>query len=137
MPELHEKVAQMFLDKNWGVLVTMRENGTPQATPVWIDTDGEHVIFNTVIGRAKEQHLRRDPRVVITVLPAADPQSGYVTVEGRAEFVDEGADEHINKMAKKYLGLDEYPYRKPGEQRVIVEVTPERVETFGVVTPRS
>ena len=99
---------------------------------MWLDTDGEHVIFNTVIGRVKEKHLRRDPRVAVTVIPAADQQSGYVSVTGTAEFVDEGAFEHIDKMALKYLGLEKYPYLQPGEQRVIVKVTPEKVDSYGI-----
>jgi PPOX class probable F420-dependent enzyme len=132
MAKLTENAAKLFRDRNWGVVITMRPDGTPHSTPVWIDTDGEHVIFNTAIGRAKERNLRRDPRVVITVLPSADPQSGYVTVEGPVEFIDEGAAEHLDRMAQKYLGEEKYPWPQPGQQRVIVRVTPERVEAYGV-----
>src|SRR6478609_8321734 len=70
MTKLSEKQAELFRGKNWGTVVTLREDGSPHATPVWIDTDGENVLFNTAIGRAKERHLRRDPRVSVTVLPA-------------------------------------------------------------------
>ena len=77
MAKLTEKQAVLFRGKNWGTVVTLREDGSPHATPVWIDTDGENVVFNTAIGRAKERHLRRDPRVAVTVLPAEDQQSGY------------------------------------------------------------
>jgi PPOX class probable F420-dependent enzyme len=132
MAKLSEKQADLFRGKNWATVVTLRADGSPHATPVWVDTDGEHVIFNTVIGRAKERHLRRDPRISVVVLPAEDQQSGYVSVSGTGELVEEGAFEHIDKMALKYLGKEKYPYLQPGEQRVIVKVTPEKVDSFGI-----
>jgi PPOX class probable F420-dependent enzyme len=131
MAQLTEKQADLFRGKNWGTVVTLRKDGSPHSTPVWIDTDGEHVIFNTAIGRAKERHIRRDPRVAVTVIPAEDQQSGYVSVTGTAEIVEEGAYEHIDKMAQKYIGQDKYPYLQPGEQRVIVKVTPDKVDSMG------
>ncbi|HVU77061.1 MAG TPA: PPOX class F420-dependent oxidoreductase [Gaiellaceae bacterium] len=131
MAKLSEKQAELFRGKNWGTVVTLREDGSPHATPVWIDTDGDHVIFNTAVGRAKERHLRRDPRISVTVLPAADQQSGYVSVTGTAELTEEGAFDHIDKLAQKYLGQEKYPYLQPGEQRVIVTVTPEKVDAQG------
>jgi PPOX class probable F420-dependent enzyme len=132
MAKLTEKQAELFRGKNWGTVVTLRADGSPHATPVWIDTDGEHVIFNTAAGRAKERHLRRDPRVAVTVLPAEDQQAGYVSVSGTAELVEEGAFEHIDKLAQKYLGEEKYPYLQPGEQRVIVRITPEKIDAQGV-----
>jgi PPOX class probable F420-dependent enzyme len=132
MAQLTDKQAELFRGKNWGTVVTLREDGSPHATPVWIDTDGEHVLFNTAIGRAKERHLRRDPRIAVTVLPAENQQSGYVSVTGTAELSEDGAKDHIDKLAKKYLGQDEYPYLQPGERRVIVTVTPDKVDSMGV-----
>jgi PPOX class probable F420-dependent enzyme len=120
MPKLSDKQADLFRGRNWGTVVTLRADGSPHATPVWIDTDGENVLFNTSIGRAKERHLRRDPRVSVTVLPADDQQSGYVSVTGRAEISEDGAKEHIDKLAQKYIGQEKYPYLQPGERRVIV-----------------
>ncbi len=131
MATLSDTQADLFRGKNWATVVTLREDGSPHATPVWIDTDGTNVIFNTAIGRAKERHLRRDPRIAVTVLPAENQQAGYVTVNGTAELIEEGAKEHIDRMAQKYLGQETYPYLQPGEQRVIVKVTPERVEAMG------
>ena len=131
MAKLSEKQAELFRGKNWGTVVTLREDGSPHATPVWIDTDGENVVFNTAIGRAKERHLRRDPRVSVTVLPAEDQQSGYVSVTGTAELNEEGANDHIDKLAKKYLGQDKYPYLQPGERRVVVTVKPDKVDSMG------
>ncbi len=131
MAQLTEQQADLFRGKNWATVVTLREDGSPHATPVWIDTDGKHVIFNTAIGRAKERHLRRDPRVSVVVLPAEDQQSGYVSVSGTAEISEEGAVDHIDKLAQKYIGQEKYPYLQPGEQRVIVTVTPDRVDSQG------
>lgn len=132
MPKLTEKQAELFRGKNWGTVVTLRADGSPHATPVWIDTDGDNVLFNTSIGRAKERHLRRDPRVSVTVLPAEDQQSGYVSVTGTAEITEDGAKEHIDSLAQKYLGQAEYPYLQPGERRVIVKVKPDKIDAQGV-----
>jgi PPOX class probable F420-dependent enzyme len=132
MAALTEKQAELFRGKNWGNVVTLRSDGSPHVTPVWLDYDGEHVVFNTVVGRAKGRHIRRDPRVAISVLPAADQQSGYVSVTGRAEIVEEGANEHIDKLAKKYLGEDTYPWHQPDDRRVIVKVTTDKVDAMGI-----
>lgn len=132
MATLTEKQARLFLDRNWGNVATLRPDGSPHVTPVWVDYDGQHVLFNTAYGRAKIRHIQRDPRVAIQVLPSDDLQSGYVSVSGTAELIDEGADEHIDKLAKKYLGMDTYPWRQPGERRVIVRIRPEKVDSFGV-----
>jgi PPOX class probable F420-dependent enzyme len=132
MAKLSEKQIALFSGRNWGTVTTLRSDGSPHSTPVWVDTDGENVIFNTAVGRAKERHLRRDPRVSIVVLPAEDQQSSYVSVTGTAEIIEDGAVDHIHKMAKKYIGQDEYPWLQPGEQRVIVKITPEKVDAMGV-----
>ncbi|HZQ81667.1 MAG TPA: PPOX class F420-dependent oxidoreductase [Gaiellaceae bacterium] len=132
MAKLTDNQAALLRGKNWGTVVTLREDGSPHATPVWIDSDGDHVLFNTSIGRAKERHLRRDPRVAVTVLPAENQQGGYLSVTGHAELTEEGAKEHIDSLANKYLGVDEYPYLQPGERRVIVKITPEKIDAQGI-----
>ncbi len=132
MAKLTQKQADLLRGRNWGTVTTLRADGSPHSTPVWIDTDGENVLFNTAIGRAKERHLRRDPRVSVVVLPAEDQQSGYVSVTGTADLSEEGAVDHIDKLAKKYIGQDKYPYLQPGERRVIVKITPEKVDGFGI-----
>jgi len=131
MAKLSEKQAKLFTDRNWGVIGTIRPDGSTHVTPVWIDYDGESVLVNSAYGRTKVTNLQRDPRATVTVLPAEDQQSGYVMVSGPAELVDEGAREHIDKMAKKYLGEDKYPYLGPGEQRVIIKIRPQIVDGFG------
>jgi PPOX class probable F420-dependent enzyme len=111
------------------VVTTLRSDGSPHSTVVWIDEDGGDLIFNTAEGRAKPRHLRDDPRVSVTVV---DPNEMYrwVSVSGRAELTTEGAREHIDTMAKKYLGKDEYPWYQ-GEQRLIVRVRPDKVDSYG------
>jgi PPOX class probable F420-dependent enzyme len=131
MATLTDRQAALFTDRNWGVIATVREDGSPQATPVWIDYDGEDVLVNSARGRAKVINIERDPRATVTVMPAADQQSGYVMVSGPATIVEEGAFEHIDMLAKKYLGKDRYPYLGPGEQRVIIRIRPERVDGHG------
>ena len=133
MAVLNEKQASLFTGRNWGVIATVREDGSPHATPVWIDYDGEDVLVNSAHGRTKVKNIERDPRATVTVLPAENQQNGYVMVSGPARIVDEGARavEHINMLAKKYLGEDKYPYLGPGEQRVIIEIRPELVDGYG------
>jgi PPOX class probable F420-dependent enzyme len=97
--------------------------GAPHVTPVWVDTDGEHIIFNTAKGRAKYNGLLRNPQVAVSVVDKNDDHR-TLWVQGTAELVEEGADAHIDRMAKKYLGQDKYPFHKPGEQRVIVRIAP-------------
>jgi PPOX class probable F420-dependent enzyme len=127
MATLSETQARLFTDKNFGHVGTIRADGTPQVTPVWVDYDGEHVVFNTAVGRTKYENLRRDPRVTVEVLNMENPYE-YVMVSGRAELEEgEAAERHIDKLAKKYMGVDEYPHRSPTEKRVLVRVTPERV----------
>lgn len=112
-----------------GHVATVMPDGTPQITPVWIDTDGEAVRFNTAKGRQKHRNLVRNPAVAVLVVDEAD---GYrwVSVRGTAEIVEEGADAHIDALAKKYLGQDTYPFRQPDEERVIVRILPEHRSTM-------
>ena len=130
---LPPNVQKLFTDRNFGVVTTVRADGTPHSTPVWIDAEGGRVGFNTAIGRAKERHLRRNPWVSVTVLPSEDLQSGYAVVYGKAVQFDDSdaADKHIDKLAKKYIDQDSYPWRSPEEKRVIVWIEPERIEGYG------
>ncbi|ABW11062.1 pyridoxamine 5'-phosphate oxidase-related FMN-binding [Parafrankia sp. EAN1pec] len=119
--------AKELLEKPFhGWVTTLTADGSPHSTVVWVDVDGGDVLFNTAVGRVKEKHLRKDPRVSVGVL---DPEDRYhlVSVTGTATLDTEGADAHIDRLAKKYLGVDSYPFRKPGEQRIIVRITPSKV----------
>lgn len=127
MTELNEDAKALIRRPILAWATTLREDGSPHNTVVWVDLDenGE-VFFNTAVGRAKELHLRRDPKVAISVL---DPDDAYhlVSVSGTGRLETERADAVIDGLAKKYLGVDSYPYRQPGEQRVTVRITPEHV----------
>lgn len=125
-----ESAHHFFDNPNFANVATVMPNGGPHVTPVWIDRDGHMILFNTARGRMKEQNIARDPRVALSVLDPSNPYN-YIQVRGRAELVDEGADAHIDRLAKKYLGKDKYPLRQPGERRVTVRVTPEAVQLMG------
>jgi PPOX class probable F420-dependent enzyme len=131
MAKLEEK-PRKFLDENpyVGVATTLREDGSPHSTIVWVDVEGDKVSFNTALGRAKPRHLEHDPRASVLM---ADPNNSYkwVAVSGQAELTEEGADAQIDKLAKKYLGKDEYPWRNPAETRVKVLIEPEKVDASG------
>lgn len=112
-------------------LATLNPDGSPQVTPVWVDFDGTHVIVNTAKGRVKAKNLAREPRVALAI---SDPDNAYryLGIQGRVvELTEAGGDAHIDKMAKKYLGKDSYPFRAPGEVRLIVKIAPEKVHTNG------
>jgi PPOX class probable F420-dependent enzyme len=118
-------------DKNFAVVGTLRSDGSVHEVPVWVDIQNGMPTLNTAEGRAWPNNLARDPRVTLTVQNMQNPYE-YVSVRGHvAESTREGADEHIDALAKKYIGQDEYPYRKPGEQRLIIRVAPEHVHYYG------
>jgi PPOX class probable F420-dependent enzyme len=108
-------------------VATLNSDGSPQVTPVWVDYDGTHVLINTARGRVKARNLAREPRVAVAISDPEDPYR-YLSIQGRVvEMTEAGGDAHIDKMAKKYLDKDTYPYRTPGEVRVIVKIAPEKV----------
>ena len=109
---------------------TLRSDGSPHNTVVWMDVEDDTVVFNTAEGRAKPKHLRRDPRVAITVV---DPQNPFrwISVTGRAELTHDDADAQIDRLAKKYLDKDVYPWHNPEEQRVKVRISPEKIDSTG------
>lgn len=112
---------------NFAHVATLRKDGTPSVVPVWCHTDGEHVIVNSSEGRAWPAHLDRDPRTTITVMNMQNPYE-YAQIFGRvAERTTQDANEVIDSLAKKYLDLDTYPFRQPGEQRVTYRIAPEKV----------
>ena len=128
IPESHRDILQ---GKNFAHVATLMPDGSPQSTPVWVDVDGDTIIFNTTEGRQKTRNLDRDPRIAISVSDAGNPYR-YIQIRGKVvEKTTEGADAHIDKLAKKYMGVDSYPLRNPAEQRVIYRVQPEHVNTMG------
>jgi PPOX class probable F420-dependent enzyme len=126
-----EKYVDLFQKKAFASLATLMPDGKPQVTPVWVDFDGKHLLVNSAKGRVKDRNMRRDPRVSLALI---DPDNPYrhLQVQGRVvDITEQGADQHIDKMAKKYLGQDKYPFRQPGEVRVIYKIEPERASTMG------
>lgn len=121
-----------ILDKKaFAHLATVGRDGSPQVTPVWVDFDGKHVRFNTARGRVKERNLQRDPKVALAVQDPDNPYR-YLQIRGRGvEITEQGADAHIDALAKKYIGQDRYPWRRPGEARVMVKILPEHVHGMG------
>jgi PPOX class probable F420-dependent enzyme len=116
-------------DKAYGHVVTFDANGRPQVTMVWVDAEGDEVLFNTAEGRKKPQNLRRDSHLIISVQDRNNPQA-YLAVHGTATLTEAGADAHIDKLAKRFLGVDKYPYRQPGEKRLLVRVKVDRLGGF-------
>jgi PPOX class probable F420-dependent enzyme len=106
-------------------------DGQPQVTPVWVEFDGRYVIVNTAEGRQKDKNLQRDKRVALSLTDPENPYR-YLEVRGKvAERTHEGADANIDALAKKYLGKDKYPFRRPNEVRVIYKIEPEHATTMG------
>lgn len=125
-----EKYLDLFEKKSFAHLATLMPDGQPQVTPVWCDYDGEHVVVNSARGRQKDRNMKRDARVSLEI---SDPDNPYRYLEVRGQVVEiteSGADEHINRMAKKYMGVDEYPYRQPGEVRVLYKIRPEHTTSM-------
>lgn len=130
MAKLDEAQTDFLQNPYYAVVTTIRPDGTPHSTVVWVDAEDGDVLFNTAEGRIKPRNMRANPNVSVAVV---DPANGYrwVVVNGKAELSHDGADAHIDKLAKKYLDADTYPFRKEGEQRVIVRVRPDRVTASG------
>jgi len=126
-----EQYRDLFNKRAFASLATMMPNGTVQVTPVWVDAENGNVIFNSARGRVKDKNVRRDPRVTLTLIDPDNPYR-YLEVRGRVvDITEKGAAQHIDKLAKKYLGVDKYPYAKPGEVRVLYRVKPEKVLVHG------
>ncbi|MFL6274664.1 MAG: PPOX class F420-dependent oxidoreductase [Blastocatellia bacterium] len=126
-----EKFRDLFDKKAFAHVATLMPDGTPQVTPVWVDYDGQYIIINSARGRQKDKNLRRNPNVSLSL---QDPDNPYRYLEVRGpvvEITEEGADEHIDKMAKKYMGVDRYPGRAPGEVRVLYKIEPQHTTSMG------
>jgi PPOX class probable F420-dependent enzyme len=126
-----ENYRDLFQKKAFGAFTTLMPDGSPQTTPVWVDYDRDEIVVNSAVGRLKDRNVRRDPRVALAVI---DPDNPYRYVEVRGcvrEITQDGADAHIDAMARKYLGQDKYPYRQPDEQRVLYRISIEKVHAMG------
>ena len=128
MSKLTESAKKMLEGKNFVYIATVNPDGTPQVTPTWVDHDGNYVLINTAIGRVKHRNVKKNPHVALAITDQANP---YNLILIRGKVVDQvtgpAAESHIDKMAKKYQGLDKYPHRAPGEKRVLIKIEPVRV----------
>jgi PPOX class probable F420-dependent enzyme len=125
------RAEELVRGRNFAHIGTLRADGSVQVSPTWVDVQDGRVALNTAEGRAWPRNLERDPRITLEVQNFENPYE-YVEIRGRvAERTHEGADEHIDLLAKKYLDVDKYPMRQPGEQRVIIRVEPDYVKVFG------
>ncbi len=128
---LPNSVRKMFQEPNFAHMATLMADGSPQVSPVWVDVDGDRILVNTAEGRAKPRNVRRDARVALSIVDQTNPYTN-AAVRGRVvKITHDGADDHIDKLAKKYLGQDKYPFRQPGERRVIFVIEPEHVTSSG------
>jgi PPOX class probable F420-dependent enzyme len=121
------EVAKLIEDKNLAFVATLMKDDSPQITPVWIDLVDGMILVNTAQGRVKQRNVSRDPRVAISIV---DRNNLYnmVTIQGQVvEQTIDGADSHIDKMAKKYLGVDKYPFATPGEKRILLKIEPKKI----------
>jgi PPOX class probable F420-dependent enzyme len=126
-----EKYQDLLEKPAFGNLGTLMKDGSPQVTPVWVDYDGKYVRVNSAKGRVKDKNMRRDPRVSISLQDPANPYR-HLEIRGRVvEITEKGADDHINKLSKKYLGNPVYPGRQPGEVRVTYKIEPEKASSMG------
>lgn len=124
---LPEEVRKLFQEPNYAHIATLMPDGSPQVSAVWVGIDGDHILVNTAEGRAKPRNVRRDPRVAVSITQQDNPYS-TASIRGRVvKITREGADTHIDQLAKKYLGQDRYPFRSAKEQRLILVIEPEHV----------
>ena len=131
MKQIPESHTDILNKPAFAHLSTLMSDGSPQASAVWVDTDGGSIVINSAEGRLKDRNIRRDPRVAVSV---TDPDNPYrsLMIRGRVtKITNEGADQHIDRMAKKYMGVDEYPFRTPDEIRVMYYIEPERISAMG------
>lgn len=132
MPEqIPDGIKDILNKPGYAHLATLMKDGSPQVTPVWYDFDGTHIRINTAKGRLKDKNMRRDKQVALSIQDPDNPYR-YLAIRGDVdEITENGADAHIDSLAKKYLGKDRYPFRATGEVRVIYKIRPEKVSTSG------
>ncbi len=128
MPKLDADARKILDGKNFIFLATVNPNGTPQVTPTWVDTDGDYIIINTAVGRVKHRNVGKNPQVALAITEHENPYK-LMMIRGRVieQVTGRAAEDHIDKMAKKYTGREKYPNRKPGEHRVLLKIEPHHV----------
>ncbi len=131
MVAIPDQYKDLLQKKAFAHLGTLMKDGSPQVTPIWFGYDGTNILINSAKGRLKDKNMRKRPQVALAI---ADPENPYryMQIRGKVvEVTENGADAHIDSLAKKYLDQDKYPFRQPGEVRVIYKVEVERVQVMG------
>ncbi len=124
---MDKQVIELFEGPNLVFIATIMKDGSPQVSPVWADYENDHVLVNTAEGRIKHKNVLRDPRVAISVVDKKNPLN-MTTIRGKVtEIIPDYEYKHANKLTKKYMGTDKYPFRQPGEKRTILKILPQRV----------
>jgi PPOX class probable F420-dependent enzyme len=124
---MDDKIIKLFEEPNLVFIATIMKDGSPQVSPVWADYENDHVLVNTAEGRIKHKNVLRDPRVAISVVDQKNPLN-MTTIRGKVtEIIPDYEYKHANKLTKKYMGKDKYPFRQPGEKRTILKILPQRV----------
>jgi|SRR5215211_2678177 len=127
---LSERDRRILEAPNFAAIATTMPDGSPHVSTVWIDLDGDDVLVNTGEGLVKTENVRRDARVAISVFDQQDDPYEQLVIRGSVvDVTGDGADEHIDRLAKKYLGVEGYPWREPGEQRVILRIRVDHAST--------
>ena len=132
MAKMSEGLLKLLREPAFCQVATLMKDGSPQITQVWVDTDGEHILVNSAVGRQKDRNVRRDPRVAVNVV---DPANAWriAMIRGKVvEITTDGADALIDALAKKYLGVDSYPFRNAEETRVTYKILPEHISEIGL-----
>lgn len=120
-------IAKLLEGKNFVSFATLMEDGSPHVAPTWVDHEGDVILINTAMGRIKEKNVRKDPRIALSIFDQENPYH-MVSIRGKVvEITTDGAEDQIDKLAKRYFGLDKYPLRTPGEKRIILKIKPERI----------
>ena len=127
-------VRKLFEGKNFVYIASLMKDGSPQVTPMWVDIDNGTILVNTAVGRLKQKNISRDGRVALAIADHDNPYN-MVTIRGKVvdQIIGQEAEEHIDKLAKKYIGKDKYPGRAPGERRVILKIKPDKVFHMDIV----
>jgi PPOX class probable F420-dependent enzyme len=121
-----QQVQELLTQPNYAVISTLNHDGMIHSTVVWVSLEGDKIAVNSAVGRLWPTNLERDPRATVLVWESGNPYN-FVEIRGTATGSTEGADEHIDQLAKKYIGQDKYPYRQPGEQRIRFVIEPHHV----------
>ncbi len=131
---MEPKAENLFKSKNLVFIATVMKDGSPQLSPVWADYEDGYIMVNTAEGRVKHKNVLRDSRVAISAVSQNNPLD-MTTIRGKViEIVPDYDYVHINKLTKKYMGVENYPFRQAGEKRIVLKIKPEKVFVLPVLT---